>query len=118
MEQLSAESLVENMDVSVVMDFSPYEKCIVKLKQLESTHTPIAKLKVPDLPTSGHRLLRREDLIVHLLVLPPERPANKSLNRRRRPNPINLLIYPGVQPRLQCLHPPTHNLEFREQIIA
>jgi hypothetical protein len=46
MEQLSAESLVENMDVSVVMDFSPYEKCISKLKQLQSTHTPIGKLKV------------------------------------------------------------------------
>ena len=46
MEQLSADSFVENVDVSAIMEYRPYEACIAKLSQLEETMTPVGKLKV------------------------------------------------------------------------
>jgi len=45
-ECLSLESGLENVSISVMMEFEPYEECVSKLKQLETTRTPTGKMKV------------------------------------------------------------------------
>lgn len=45
MEKLSLEQCVENVEIEAE-NFNPYEMCVSKLKQLDSSKTPMAKLKV------------------------------------------------------------------------
>lgn len=49
-ERLSMESGLENVSISAILEYEPYEDCVQKLRQLHTAKTPTGKMKVLQLP--------------------------------------------------------------------